>query len=267
MSNFINKLEEAIRERKKVASVTIIKEEGSSPRGVGSAMLIDEYGELLSGTIGGGNVEYRAKDDALDAIKMQKSQTKQYVLNDSGELGMVCGGSVEVFIQVYIPKDLLIIIGGGHICEQLYLLALQQDYDVMVIDDRQAYANAKKYPQAQCYAGHLEEILETIETDAQTSIVIMTHGHRHDTQALLKVISKEYRYIGMIGSQSKLTTCFEACRAKGIDEKLLQNIHGPIGLDIGGETPSAIALAIMSEIQMVKYNRTGKPLKAIKGVL
>lgn len=253
-------LQSKLKEHVTTALVTITKESGSAPRGVGSMMLIDETGDLLYGTIGGGNVEHTARTDAKNAIQLNGSKTVVYELDEKGKLGMACGGRVEVFIQVHKADDQIIIVGGGHICEKLYHFLQILPYRVTIIDHREEYANNDKYPEAYTESGDIVEILNRIEMYDSTSVIIVTHGHVFDLEALEVVIQKPIRYIGMIGSKTKIIKCFKSLKKLGITKKELANVYAPIGLDIGGETPEEIALAVLAEIQSVKYQRTNQSL-------
>ena len=122
------------------------------------------------------------------------------------------------------------------------------------------FANQEKYPEAYTESGDIVAILNRIEMHKSTSVIIVTHGHIFDLEALEVVINMPLRYVGMIGSKSKIIKCFESLKKRGITKSQLENIYAPIGLDIGGETPEEIALAILSEIQSVKYKRTNQHL-------
>jgi xanthine dehydrogenase accessory factor len=99
------------------------------------------------------------------------------------------------------------------------------------------------------------EHLNEMSIGPDTSIVIITHGHVYDLDALRAVVKSDARYIGVIGSKSKIKFCFNELMKEDIPKELLQRVHAPIGLNIGGETPAEIALAILAEIQAVKYDK------------
>lgn len=263
----IEQLNECIKENQSVALVTIVFDEGSAPRGIGSMMIVDENGVRLSGTIGGGKVEEQAKKDSMIAIKNKTSQTISYDLVEDGALGMICGGKVDVFIKVFSKNDQLIIVGGGHICEQLVYFAKPFPYDVTVIDHREAYANNNRYPDITAINGDVIALLNDVKFDENTSVVIITHGHLFDLEALEIVIEKGCRYVGMIGSSSKIKTCYDTLVNKGVKRQLLEAVYAPIGVNTGGETPEDIALGILAEIQTVKFNAKLDHMKNIKGVL
>lgn len=265
-NNLIKKLAEAVDKNKEVALVTVTDDEGSSPRGKGSMMLVDKDGNLIEGTIGGGAVEEKAKADAVACIKKGVSKSIHYVLNqDKGEdsLPMACGGNIDIFIKVFQSNKKLIIVGAGHIGFKLSKLADILGYKVTIIDEREAFVTSERFPEAQeLMMGDIRESLEKCSIDERTSIVIVSHGHKYDQVALEAVIESESKYIGMIGSSKKVRTSFEILVDKGFSKEQMKKIHAPIGLNIGGEKPEEIALSIMAEIQAVGYGKFGeiKPL-------
>lgn len=264
-NNFLHVLADRIEKNQDAAMVIVIRAEGSSPRGIGSMMIVDKEGNLLAGTIGGGIVEEKAKKEAADCIIRGRSKTISYNLNKDSDgpnvLNMTCGGDIEVFINVFSGRDKLLIIGGGHIGLSLYKMAKIMDYYVAIIDNRSEYCSKERFPEAdELITGDIETILDNYPIDEVTSIVIVTHGHEYDEEALEKVIDSSARYIGMIGSRKKISLCFNNLMKKGIGKEKLENVHAPIGLNLGGERPEEIALAIMAEINAVKYGRDKEKL-------
>ena len=255
----LKKLTEYIERGQEAALITVTKAQGSSPRGMGSRMLVDAQGKLIEGTIGGGAVEEKAKQDGAECIKRGISKSIHYELNSSNSenaLHMACGGNVDVFIKVFKGREELLVVGGGHIGVKLCQVAKILGYHVTIVDERKEYLNKDRFPDAdELKVGNIGEILEKHPVSDKTSIVIVTHGHKHDQIALEKVIHSSARYIGMIGSKAKVSLCFKNMSDKGIAKELLSKVHAPIGLDIGGETPEEIAIAIMAQIQAVKYNK------------
>jgi xanthine dehydrogenase accessory factor len=256
----VKHLNDLINQRVEVALVTVTNKAGSGPRGQGSMMLVDRNGNLLHGTIGGGGVEERAKKDAALSIKNNESKAYHYELtlkDTESSLHMACGGVVDVFIKVFKNVDQLIIVGGGHIGLELCNFANALGFHTVVVDNRPDYANQERFPEAnQIFSGDMVDHLKNMPIGQDTSIVIITHGHVHDLDALRAVVHSDARYVGVIGSKNKIKFCFTELMKEGISKDLLTSVHAPIGLDIGGETPAEIALAILAEIQAVKYGKT-----------
>jgi xanthine dehydrogenase accessory factor len=269
-SMIMKKLSELLDQQENIALVMITNAYGSSPRGVGAMMIVDSNGKLVEGTIGGGSVEEKAKQHAVECIARGISKTVSFNLNNAAAtdkpgqetLDMVCGGKVEVFIRVFRQQDKLVIAGAGHIAEKLHRMAKILGYYVTIVDNREELTTRDRFPDAdQLLVGNIADQLSQIAIDGSTSIVIVTHGHRHDAAALEAVIDSNAGYIGMIGSTNKVKACFNLLKEKGISESKLARVYSPIGIDIGGETPEEISLAIMAEIQAVKY---GKPVPSLK---
>lgn len=255
----MEKLAKCIEQGRDVALVTVTNALGSSPRGVGSMMIVDADGRLIEGTIGGGAVEERAKQDGAVCIKRGVSKTIHYELNSSNSenaLHMACGGNVDVFFKVFKGRDELVIVGAGHVGDKLSKVAHILGYHITIIDDRAEFANKERFPEADVLkVGDIGETLENHPVSANTNIVIITHGHKYDQIALERVIDSPARYIGMIGSKNKISLCFKNMTEKGFSKETLAKVHAPIGIDIGGETPEEIAVAIIAEIQAVKHNK------------
>lgn len=255
----IKSLLDNVEKNRGVALVTVVETKGSSPRGKGSMMIVDQEGNILEGTVGGGSIEEKVIRECQKCIDNAESKLMNY---EQDSLPMNCGGNISVFIKVFNRKDKLLIIGGGHIGSKLSQFAKILNYEITVVDNRQEFATTERLSKVDTIlTGDIIDILKEHPIDQLTSVVIVTQGHRLDLEALASVIDSEARYIGMIGSLGKVMTCLKALKEKGIDEKLLEKIHAPIGLDIGGETPQEIALAIMAEIQAVKYGKEGNSLK------
>lgn len=247
-----------------VALVTVTSKTGSGPRDSGSMMLVDQEGQLLAGTIGGGKVEEQAKTDAITCIKTQVSSAFHYELTlkkTDHALGMACGGTVDVFIKVFAQRDLLVIFGGGHIGLDLCHFAKVLNYHVTIIDHRPDYVSEERFPLADQRMLMSAYLASPLGLDDKTSVVIVTHGHAYDMEALRSVCESPARYIGMIGSKNKIQYCFKTLTEEGVAPEALKRVHAPIGLNIGGETPAEIALAILAEMQAVKYQKSGEFLK------
>lgn len=267
----IKQLSNAMEKNQPVALVTVINKQGSGPRDMGSMMLVDQKGVLIEGTVGGGGVEERAKQDAALCIKENRSAVYHYELtlaDTAHSLSMACGGIVDVFIRVFKNENRIIIFGGGHIGLSLYKMALDLDYSVVICDQREAYCNRERFPEAEAlFTDPFDQVVPKLAINGSTSIVIITHGHAFDLEALRHVVLSEAGYIGVIGSTNKLRHCFTELIKEGISKEALAQVHGPIGLDIGGETPGEIALGILAEIQAVRFGKQGPFLKDTKKIL
>jgi len=154
--------------------------------------------------------------------------------------------------------DPLIIVGSGKVAWNVYKIAILLGYKVTVIDDREETMTAVRFPAvSQLLLGDVISILRKSSITETTSIVLVSHHHEHDLNALREVVYSPARYIGALGNKRKVTTYYYALEAEGIPVEALARVHVPIGLDIGGIGAAEIALSVMAEIQAVKYGRPG----------
>ncbi len=240
-----------------VALATIVRSHGSTPRAMGAKMLVFPDGRIV-GSIGGGAMENGVIEEAKKALKKGVPQLVQYKLKevDLGHLG-VCGGENDIFIDVIAGKKQLLIVGAGHLGQQLSKLGAFLGMDVIVFDDRGEYANEERFPDArEIIVGDVAEELNNFSLTPWCHVVIVTRGHEQDGVALAAVIRSPARYLGMIGSRTKKAKVYADLLEQGIEQELLDRVHAPIGLNIGAETPEEIAVAIMAEI--ISIGRDGK---------
>ncbi|GAB4112074.1 MAG: XdhC/CoxI family protein [Candidatus Caldatribacteriota bacterium] len=238
-----------------VALVTIIETKGSTPRKVGSKMLVGKDG-LINGTIGGGITEARVIEEAKKSLQEGKGKILSYSLTREAaalEEGAICGGEMKLFIDILTPKEEVIIFGAGHISVYVSELAKMLGFKVTIIDERKEFANQERFPETdRILTEEVEEALKLLEITPSTYIIIVTRGHLKDEEVLAGVIKTKACYIGMIGSRKKNETVFQHLREKGITEEELEKVYAPIGLDIGAQTPEEIAVSIMAEIIQVR---------------
>ncbi len=246
MMDVLDELIKAVKDREPVALATIIDVKGASPAQVGFKLLVWSDGGSV-GNVGGGVLEKRIRNEAQEIIRESRARTVHYSLKEKGEdaVGMLCGGDVTVFIEPYVTKPLLLIVGGGNIGRPLSELACITGYDVKIVDVRPERGD--------------HEVLAPEEITPNTHVVLITEDHVTDEQALRAVLPTPASYIGMIGSQRKIGTVLGHLREDGFEDEQLSRLNGPIGLDLGGREPAQIALAILAEIEMVRHDGSGRP--------
>jgi xanthine dehydrogenase accessory factor len=349
MKNIYEEIEQLLAGGETVATATVVRTQGSTPREVGAKMVVRPSGDIV-GTIGGGCGEAAVRQVAMSAIGDGERQTMRLDLTDDVTLDteMVCGGVMSVFIDLWDERDLefleavnkgfeeskklalatpistaqarprrlilpdgqtvgtlgdeevdawvtsqalealtqgatrtvtdprklleifievqispptLIIAGAGHIAVPLARLGTMMGFRVVVLDDRPAFANRERFPEAdEVLAADFGETLSTYPLDDQIYIAIMTRGHSHDMECLLQVIESPVPYIGMIGSRRRVRGVFDLVKAEGYSEEALARVHAPIGLDIGAQTPEEIALSVMAEVVKARRGGTGSSL-------
>ena len=149
----------------------------------------------------------------------------------------------------YLQRCPLVIVGAGHIGQKVAELASDVDFDVLVIDDREQYCNPDRFPNAtRLVVAPIEEAVSRLEVTSETFCIIVTRGHKHDEEALYHLAESPAAYVGMIGSQRKIKLIFEDLIAAGISQKSLQNVHAPLGINIGSQTVPEIAISIVAEL-------------------
>lgn len=229
---------------------TITQVTGSSPRGVGAKMLVLADGSIVE-TIGGGALERQVIADALACMATGESRCALYELREKGDkaLGTLCGGEATVFLDVHSPARVLLVVGAGHVGQKLAAMGKLLDHQVIVLDPRRDMVTEDRFPEAdQLVHGDPANTADLVPISATTHVVIVTHGHLHDTDALRSVIGSPAASIGMIGSAGKVQRIRAQLLAEGVPAERLDAVHAPIGLDIGAETPAELALCIMAEI-------------------
>ena len=150
----------------------------------------------------------------------------------------------------FIPKDRLILLGGGHVSEALIRIAATLDFSVTVVDDRYEFANTTRFPDAdEVICDSFETAIERLAITDRDYICIVTRGHKFDKECVAKIISGTMpAYLGMIGSKKKVNAVFESLIEEGYSEEKLGRIYAPIGLSIGSVTVPEIEVSICAEL-------------------
>src|SRR5579862_2847709 len=238
------------REGRRGAVATIVNVRGSVPSFETAKMLVRDDGSIV-GTIGGGCVEAEIWQAAREVMESEKSRTLTFNLNQDPKFdtGLVCGGTLDIFVEPILPPALLYIFGAGHVSVNLYQVARGAGFDVTVVDDRESYANRERFPEAQqIIAEDFDRAMARLSPGESAYLVIVTRGHRDDMRILRWAVQSRARYIGMIGSKRKTITIFQELTKEGLSPELFERVHAPIGLDIGAITPEEIAVAITAEL-------------------
>jgi xanthine dehydrogenase accessory factor len=242
------------RQGRRGAIATIVNVRGSVPSFETAKMLIRDDGSIV-GTVGGGCVEAEVWQAAREVMESEKPRSLTFDLNQNPkyDTGLVCGGTLDVFIEPVLPPATLFIFGAGHVALSLYDGARTAGFDVTVIDDRENYASRERFPDArQVICENFDQAMSKISPTETSYIVIVTRGHRDDMRVLRWAVQTQARYIGMIGSKRKTITIFRELIKEGVREHLFDRVHAPIGFDIGAITPEEIAVAITAELIAVR---------------
>lgn len=262
MISIFQALSEIEKNNGSAALCTVTKSEGSTPRHVGSKMLVYPDGKFI-GTVGGGDLEHRILDEAWMAISDGQPRLLHYnMANPSrGDPG-VCGGQVEVFVEPILPPPLLVVIGAGHVGKAVVHLAKWLGFRVAVSDDRAEFCTPEAAPGADAYYSvTMDKLANHIKIDKRTILILTTRGSSVDAAGITPLLDSAAAYIGVIGSRRRWATTVKALKEKGVSGEKIARVHSPMGLELQAETPEEIAVSIMAEVMMVKAKGTGKPMK------
>lgn len=262
MPSIYQALAELEKNNESAALCTVTGSEGSTPRHVGSKMLVHPDGHFI-GTVGGGELENRVIKAALESIQTETAQTLSYSMADPsrGDPG-VCGGQVEVFVEPILPTPLILVIGAGHVGKAVVHLAKWLGYRVAVSDDRAEFCTPESTPGADAYYPvKMDELPKHVNIDKRTVLILTTRGSSVDAAGLSPLLDSPAAYIGIIGSKRRWATTVKALKEQGVDEAKIAKVHSPMGLELQAETPEEIAVSIMAEVMMIKDKGTGNSMK------
>lgn len=262
MTSIYQALVELEKNNQPAALCTVTKSEGSTPRHVGSKMLVYPNGTFI-GTVGGGELENRVLKAALESLRDGTAQTLSYSMADPsrGDPG-VCGGQVEVFVEPILPAPTLVVIGAGHVGKAVVHLAKWLGFRVAVNDDRTEFCNPEATPGAdEYYPVEMGKLAESLKITNRTYLVVTSRGSSVDALGLPSLLESEAAYIGVIGSKRRWATTVKALKEKGVKEELIAKVHSPMGLELQAETPEEIAVSIMAEILMIRDNGNGVSMR------
>jgi xanthine dehydrogenase accessory factor len=247
------------------ALATIVHTNGSIPSFESSRMLVREDGSI-AGTIGGGCVEAEVWAAAKEVMLAEAPRKMVFSLNNEANYdnGLICGGTLEIFVEPILPQPMLYIFGGGHVSIALANAVHTAGFAIGIVDDRQSFANKERFPMAQEIYTSFEDAFEKIKPTAATYMVIVTRGHKDDMRVLGWAVGTTPRYIGMIGSKRKVLSVYRALEKDGVAPEKFASVHAPVGLDIGALTPEEIAISIAAELIAVRRGAQNLSHKAVK---
>lgn len=260
--------EEIVRMRRagrRGALATIVHTSGSIPSFESSRMLVREDGST-AGTIGGGCVEADVWAAAKEVMHKEAPRKLTFHLNNeaSYDNGLICGGTLEVFVEPILPQPMVYLFGGGHVSMAVAKAAHAVGFGVGVVDDREAFANAERFPMAQEFYTTFDDAFLKLQPGSFHYLVIVTRGHREDMRVLAWAVRTQARYIGMIGSRRKVISVYKALEKDGYRIEEFERVFAPMGLDIGALSPEEIAISIVAELVAVRRNADPAAHKKLK---
>ena len=248
--NWLKKIEEVRTHQLKAVLCIIVQTKGSTPRKVGTKMIVLENSSIV-GTIGGGNLEKKVIENALQQIN--KNEAKLFKHDLLHQHNMCCGGSVEIYIEPIKKMNKLYIFGAGHTGSALAKFSIGLDFEVYVIDDREEYIDDIKIEGINKLNLDYKKVLPTLPFDENTYTVIMTYEHAHDRDILAYCINQPHAYLGMIGSQRKVELTKKMfLEGKITTEAALEKVNMPMGININADSPEEIAVSILAKLIEIK---------------
>lgn len=254
------------REGRRGALATIVHTNGSIPSYESSRMLVREDGSI-EGTIGGGCVEAEVWAAAKEVMQAEAPRKMTFSLNNEADYdnGLICGGTLEIFVEPILPQPKLYIFGGGHVSMALAQATHAAGFSVGIVDDRESFANTKRFPMAEEIYTSYQDGFERIRPNSSTYLVIVTRGHRDDMRVLEWAVGTPARYIGMIGSKRKVLSVYRALQEKtGLKPEAFDRVYAPVGLEIGALTPEEIAISIAAELIAVRRGVANLAHKSVR---
>ena len=249
---------DSLRSGRDFAVVTIVKADQLART---SGKMIVYADGAISGTVGGGMWEKAAIHDARVALEKGENVVKTYNFDSElAKAGFQCSGELTVFIEVCRDESLqLVVVGGGHVGNAVIHAAKTVGFSVTLVDTRGEADIGDSIRSADRFI-HVDSFADVakVQLPRDPYYVVSTYGHMVDGAALGGVLTRnDAKYIGMLGSYKKISAIYAKLVEAGFDRNQLEGIHSPIGLDLGGETPQELAIAIVGEIMAVKNGRKG----------
>jgi xanthine dehydrogenase accessory factor len=242
------------------ALATVVRTGGSTPQLAGARLYLGPDDRLV-GTVGGGAIEH-ATIEALRACR-QTGKPTLLARDLAKDLGMCCGGRMEIFVEPVEAAPRLVIFGAGHVGAAVARLAREVGFAPTVVDDREELNAAERLPGVARVLATPRASLATLAPTEHDWILVTTHDHRLDEEALDVFARAPHRYLGVIGSQRKQLRILAriAHRTGGLPP--LERAYGPVGLDLGAVTPTEIAVSIVAELVALRHGRPAAHLSRL----
>lgn len=247
--NLMRLLAECQEKNQEIALLTVISADDVKSCPLGAMMLVDEKGEVLAGGFGNEVTQKQASEQGKICIR--RGLSRKVVMNVDYEI-------IEIFVNAFCNQDRLIIAGAGTVALNIYRFAKNLGYRTTVIDNRAEMLTKDRFPDAyELLWGDIVQHLSLCSITENTDIVIATHHHEFDEAALQAVVASPARYIGVLGNSRRAAQYLSNLDSLNLSQELLERVYSPIGLDLGGKRTVEIALAVVAEMQAVKYQHTG----------
>lgn len=243
--------------------VTVVARSGHVPTDLASRMIVDADGPV-AGTVGGGALENRAIEEAGRLLVDRRHRLREFLLDespsqedDAESCGMLCGGRVTLWFEYVGAADRALLFGAGHVNRALQAVLAPLGFDVLFLDSRPELLRDLPAPGRRVAEGYAE--LKDLPSLEGAHVVVATHGHALDEEVLVQLLAREQgpAYLGLVASRRKRERLFESLRRRCGEDVDLGRIHAPAGLELGGNSPAAVALSIAAEMQAARHGIAG----------
>lgn len=251
---------EVLRSGARGALATVIRAAGSTPQRPGARLLLRADGALI-GTVGGGAIEQCVIEALRECLR---DGAPRVLTRDLGrDLGMCCGGRMEVFVEPIEGAPRLVIFGAGHVAKATAAIARTVGFAITVVDDREELNDEARFPGCARVLAEPREARDRVAPTANDWLLVVTHDHRLDEEALDLYATLPHAYLGVIGSRRKLVRILQRIRARRGALPPLERVYAPVGLRLGAVTPEEIAVSIVGELIALRHGESGAHLRAI----
>ncbi len=252
--NPIELLKKLNAKRQKSVLVTLFNLENKNGKQPGTSLLLEEDGSI-SGDPEDLLLKKAVLADAERAFSRQQSLSGKYKSANQ---------NYSAFIEYIPPAVSIVIVGAGNDALPMLAMADVLGWEASIVDGRVTHATAERFTAAcQVLVSRPEKVLEQIHIDEQTAFVLMTHNYNYDLALLSELLKTNAVYIGVLGPRKKLDRMLHEIQSGGqnLSREKLSRVYGPVGLDIGAETPEEIALSVIAEIETVLRGKSGQSLR------
>lgn len=251
-------LSESVRQHEDIALMTIT--EHPDPSIIGTKYLLRTNGSIYDEHHLPEKLQTKLIESCLPLLKQKETKTINIPFEDI---------HVECYVETFLAPPRLIVAGAGHVSEPVAEIGQMLGFYVTVIDDRKEFANRERFPYVdEVVCTSYIDFFKNVPISPNTYILLLTRGHQFDVVSLQELLKREedlsindrMAYIGMIGSRRRIAGVFEQLKDEFTEHNFI-NIYSPVGLDIGAQTPTEIAISILAEILMIKNKSSGHSLK------
>jgi xanthine dehydrogenase accessory factor len=250
-------LAELASEGRTFVVATVVSTGGSTPQKPGARMAVLEDGSLR-GTVGGGAIEQQVVE-AARALMRSPDSHRLLETHLTHELGMCCGGKMQLFLEKHVPSARLWVFGAGHVAKELASLARHVGFRVSVVDERAEWATAERFPGMELVRRDPATVASELPGGADCFFCVTTHDHPLDQAVVEALLGKPAAYLGVIGSRRKSERFRQRLLAAGFPGAQVETLRSPMGVPIHALTPAEIAVSIVAELVAVRRAEPGRP--------